>query len=127
MPGFHKHHGISAFGQHFCSASETGKTRRREGGNDGENKIGMDRRQITCLQIRDIAELTDGRIDAIAKLRIHFSGILSARETVMALTPTNSATSVRVILPVPLRRFSFGLPSASKLFTKITNRLKNKI
>ncbi len=98
-----------------------------EGGNDGENKIGMDRRQITCLQIRDIAELTDGRIDAIAKLRIHFSGILSARETVMALTPTNSATSVRVILPVPLRRFSFGLPSASKLFTKITNRLKNKI
>ncbi len=32
----------------------------------------MDRRQITCLQIRDIAELTDGRIDAIAKLRIHF-------------------------------------------------------
>lgn len=101
----------------------------------GEEKVGttarirsgMDRRQITCLQIRDIAELTDGRIDAIAKLRIHFSGILSARETVMALTPTNSATSVRVILPVPLRRFSFGLPSASKLFTKITNRLKNKI
>lgn len=127
MPGFHKHHGISAFGQHFCSASETGKTRRREGGNDGENKIGMDRRQITCLQIRDIAELTDGRIDAIAKLRIHFfRHSQRSRDGHGAHTDKLSHLG-QGYLTRSFTSFFFGLPSASKLFTKITNRLKNKI